>query len=1050
MAFPSNPSNGDTYLRYGRTYEYDSAMSMWKVKKSSIAINDLDDVDLTTIAPQTGDYLQYDGTSFVPFNTAKLISYATVSQLPLVNVTNGQMAYVQDLGRLYIWNGNGWFSVALVNTAPTITTGPDASYVFATDGTPIVLTLEAQDPEGIPITWSYQVTSGVLGSTATIVQDGNVFTITPSTSDTDAGEFSITFTASDGVNLATAATSFTLKFGVADAYYNLNSLLIKTGSTAGLTNSSFVDSSSNQVTITTVGNAYQGSYSPFSPAGWSGYFDGNGDYLTMPDNAQLTIGTNFTAEMWFYWTGVSTGSMGLMAQHKIGGRSWLLYLTPSGVGVDLGGVGGILKSADFKNQWVHIAWVKQGTTNTFYVNGVSAGTATGTPASSTDVLIIGANNDSSSPVWFFDGYISDIRITNTAVYTSNFIPPTEKLTAITGTILLTLQDNRIVDNSTNNFAITRYGNINPVPNSPYLPLEQYDPAVHGGSIMNDGVNGSYISAPVSFDRRNNNWTFEGWYWHSTITGTCLCSSGSSFYIQMSTTQLYVGDGATNPINTAHGLIAGQWNHIAVSYDGTTIKAFINGELKQTTVNKLAAGTISTLYIGRRDATYYMRDGDKLSDFRYVADAVYTDTFTPPTVPLSEITGTQLLLKMANAGIYDEMSKSNFSLIGNATTSTTVTKYNTTSMYFDGTGDYVLINNPPAFGTSDFTVDCWVNIENLTGDKQIIDWRPTSTNGAYVNLGISGASVALYVNAVTQIQTGQILTANTWHHIALVRNNGTSTIYVDGTPGGTWSDSTNYIASTVALIGVRGWDRAGSFFLGYIEDFRITNGHARYPLNQTPTQALTQIPNTQLLLNGSSSGIVDSTGKTIGVYGNTTSSTTQTKYNGYSMYFDGVGDYIGVSDSSLAAAGDFTIETWFFMPALIDSVLFHWSDFTGTSFDNDLITLLDGGFKLRIGSGGNTFTLSPTGLIKPNTWHHVALTRSSTDVKLYFDGYLVHNSTATSAVMDSEIEIGRNPYGGGVAYFSGYMSDFRIVVGNGNVYTPNFAPPTAALGFDNAE
>ena len=214
MAFPSNPSNGDTYLRYGRTYEYDSAMAMWKVKKSGIAIDDLDDVDITTVAPQSGDALQWNGTNFVPFNTAKLVSYATIAELPLVGAASGQMAYVQENGRLYIFNGAGWFSVALVNIAPTITTGPDASYVFTTDGTPIVLTLEAQDPEEIPISWSYQVSSGVLGSTATIVQDGNVFTITPSTNEADAGEFSITFIASDGINLATAASSFTLSFSL--------------------------------------------------------------------------------------------------------------------------------------------------------------------------------------------------------------------------------------------------------------------------------------------------------------------------------------------------------------------------------------------------------------------------------------------------------------------------------------------------------------------------------------------------------------------------------------------------------------------------------------------------------------------------------------------------------------------------------------------------------------------------------------------------------------------------------------------------------------------
>jgi hypothetical protein len=140
------------------------------------------------------------------------VAYATASDLPLIGNSSGDIAFVGGLNRLFIWNGSGWYNIALINTNPTITTAPDAAYSFATDGTPIVLTLEAQDPEGLPITWSYVVTSGSLGSTATVAQVDNEFTITPSSAEGDIGSFSLTFTASDGVNLATATSAFTLAF----------------------------------------------------------------------------------------------------------------------------------------------------------------------------------------------------------------------------------------------------------------------------------------------------------------------------------------------------------------------------------------------------------------------------------------------------------------------------------------------------------------------------------------------------------------------------------------------------------------------------------------------------------------------------------------------------------------------------------------------------------------------------------------------------------------------------------------------------------------------
>jgi len=138
--------------------------------------------------------------------------YSTIGDLPLSDVTTGAQAYVSSTNRLYIWNGTGWYNIALINTAPTITTGGDAAYTLATDGAPSIVTLEANDPEGLPIIWSYAVTAGSLGSTATVSQSDNVFTITPSTLEADAGGFTLTFTASDGVNLATSASEFSLAF----------------------------------------------------------------------------------------------------------------------------------------------------------------------------------------------------------------------------------------------------------------------------------------------------------------------------------------------------------------------------------------------------------------------------------------------------------------------------------------------------------------------------------------------------------------------------------------------------------------------------------------------------------------------------------------------------------------------------------------------------------------------------------------------------------------------------------------------------------------------
>ena len=150
-------------------------------------------------------------------------TYATAAALPLSGNTAGDQAFVSETGRLYIFTGAGWYNIALINTNPNISSGANASYSLNIDGTPTVITLVANDPEGIPITWSYAVTSGSLtnggGTSATVTQVDNEFTITPSTNQAYEGVFDITFTASDGVNLATSASTFRLAWIVSTVDY---------------------------------------------------------------------------------------------------------------------------------------------------------------------------------------------------------------------------------------------------------------------------------------------------------------------------------------------------------------------------------------------------------------------------------------------------------------------------------------------------------------------------------------------------------------------------------------------------------------------------------------------------------------------------------------------------------------------------------------------------------------------------------------------------------------------------------------------------------------
>ena len=212
--FPNSPTNGQEYTSSGATYTYNSSKGTWNAMSTLSGITSADISMATPATASSSGGINYDSAGEFTFIPAVIPAtatsvYATAADLPLSDNPVGNKAFVVATKRLYLWNGSGWYNIALVNTDLTMTTGSAATYTLATDGTDTVITLVANDPEDVPITWSYAVTSGSLGSTATVSQADNVFTITPST--TDSGSFSLTFTASDGINTATSTSAFSLQ-----------------------------------------------------------------------------------------------------------------------------------------------------------------------------------------------------------------------------------------------------------------------------------------------------------------------------------------------------------------------------------------------------------------------------------------------------------------------------------------------------------------------------------------------------------------------------------------------------------------------------------------------------------------------------------------------------------------------------------------------------------------------------------------------------------------------------------------------------------------------
>jgi hypothetical protein len=652
---------------------------------------------------------------------------------------------------------------------------------------------------------------------------------------------------------------------VPDPYFRYVTLLLSGNGTNGAQNNTFTDSSSNNFSIGS-GDTTQGSFSPYGD-NWSNYFNGNGDYLSLPNNAALSpAGGDFCIEAWLYPTASPASAAHIYTSNSANGVVTYLNSTRT-VSIGYSNNFEIAASATAipLNAWTHVAFTRSGTTVRVFLNGVQSGSATNsTTFTSTANGTIGYSSGFNS----FSGYLSNVRfVKGTAVYTSNFTPPTTPLTAIAGTSLLTCQSNRFIDNSTNNFAITVTGTPKVQRFSPFSPSAAYSAGVTGGSAYFAGSGATLTNTGTTVGQLGSgDFTVECWYYPTTTTfGTGGMqvfrgiffdsrnsigddSNGICFYTNSTGTISAYTSGAA-VFTSSNKIKAFAWNHIAFVRSGSIVTCYVNGASGGTFSSEVNFSSGKLRISGSVDyaAGYYELVG-YVSSHRIVRGAaVYTSAFTPPTAPLTAIANTSLLLNMTNAGITDSAMINDLQTVGNAQISTSAKKYGTGSMYFDGSGDGLLIpaSNTATFGTGDYTVEAWVQLANSAGQyyPQLVNLVDDNggipfsifwgDNGYGYRLAVAFGSLGgQFISAYTQTSF-----LNTWCHIAVCRSGTTAQVFVDGVQAASYTDSHNYSGAYRIRCGYAS-NQYGSFYLnGYIDDLRITRGYARYTSNFTPPDDL---------------------------------------------------------------------------------------------------------------------------------------------------------------------------------------------------------------------
>lgn len=628
-------------------------------------------------------------------------------------------------------------------------------------------------------------------------------------------------------------------------------MLLHGDGTNGAQNNTFIDGSTNNFTITRNGNATQGTFSPYGTL-WSNYFDGTDDYLSIADNTALRPGAGaFTLEAWIFRnvSGVAHtiyakggASTGIVFQVTSGN---ILRFTHTTTNIDSTGT-------IAANTWTHVSVVREGTgTNQtkLYINGIQDGQGTvSTDFTQTEEVRIGTNRSAGED---FNGYISNLRfVKGTAVYTANFTPPTEPLTAITNTSLLTCQSNRFIDNSSNAFSLTRNGDVRVQRFSPFNPSAEYSTSVIGGGGYFDGA-GDYLSVADSANLRfgTSAFTVQAWIYRSAsgAAHSIIAKGGAStgWVLQVTSGNVLRFTHGTTNVDTTTTIPALGWTHVAAVRTSTGTNGFqlyINGVSAATATVSTDFNQTDTLYIGADRSVANVMNG-------YISGIKYTngtaESISVPTSPPEATTNVALLCVFTNAAIIDQSGVAVLETIGNAQISTTEKQFGTGSLYLDGSSDALLIPYTSPFELKNtFTIEAWVRPATTSGWRPIFNIQATfAANFGTLGLSQNGTSFVFENRpttggTLTSISGGSI-TSNTWYHVAVSVNANSARLFVNGTQVGSTTTITTWSFTPVAVAVGANSNRylsSSEVFNGYMDEIRITNGVARYTSNFTAPTA----------------------------------------------------------------------------------------------------------------------------------------------------------------------------------------------------------------------
>jgi len=508
-----------------------------------------------------------------------------------------------------------------------------------------------------------------------------------------------------------------------------------------------------------------------------------------------------------------------------------------------------------------------------------------------------------------------------------------------------------------------------------------------------------------------------------------------------------------------------WYHIAVVRQGTTFTMYIDGVAQTDTITGHSAGVQNQDFEIFGDDFGTHTDDVHQDEFRISDTARYTGNFSKPIYPFVNDANTLLLCHFDGTdgstffdddnGEFGRHPVSVTAVNGNTQIDTAQSQFGGASALFDGTDDNIDINFRSDILTNTETIEFWYRPTSVSGVYGIMSQNTQGAGTGFQILQINGEITAYQAATAGTTLSGGSLSANTWHHIALVNDGGSAALYIDGTSvdtDGSWSGTntdTDLRIGEGKGISSSLWNATRYDLNGHIDELRISDS-ARYTAGFTvSSESFTNDENTRLLMHfdGTDTSTVfrDDFGNrpAVGVIAedNARTDTAEAKFGVTSAEFPSTFGFMetGAVDA-LEVSGDWTIEFFvYYNKTNADQYVHHnMGGWSGGSFQ--IYTPSSSNIRASINDNGTSRDLA-TVSFSTGQWYHYALVNNSGTVTWYIDGTSQGTGAFSSNINapDKTLRWGAFSQGGSSDKFEGWIDEYRF--SNTARYTTNFTPTT---------